>query len=280
MILAIAVPFALYGIFYKISISIDTVMLGVLAGDRFVGWYSVATKITLALTFLPGAFATSLFPAFSHYFVTSKENLKKTFENAMFYLMVVGFPLSIGIFALADKIILKVWGPVFEASILATQIIISGLIFIFLNFPVGNLLNACNRQVINTVNMAITMVFNVALNLILIPRYDYVGASISFLLSSILLVLLGLPWVSKVVSYSKKFLLQKFFITLVSAGLMGTFIYMVKQKLNVLIVIPAAMVVYFILLFILRGIKKKDIRGLAKSILRRNGDIQQELQKG
>ncbi|MBU1149042.1 flippase [Patescibacteria group bacterium] len=279
-ILFIAIPFALYGIFYKVSISIDSVMLGVLASDRFVGWYAVASKITLALTFIPGAFATSLFPAFAHYFVSSKENLKKTFENAMFYLMVISLPLSVGIFTLADKIILRVWGPVFEASIVSTQIIISGLLFIFLNFPVGNLLNACNKQVVNTVNMAITMAFNVILNFILIPKFDYVGASISFLASSVLLIVLGLPWVSKIIDYNKEWLLKKLGLVVASSLLMGLVIVWLKSTFNFLLVIPIAVLVYFGALFLFRGLRMSDIKGFIRSVMHRNGDIANELQKG
>ena len=276
LILGIAIPFALYGIFYKISISIDTVMLGLLAGDRFVGWYSVASKITLALTFIPGAFATSLFPAFSHYFVSSKENLKKTFENAMFYLMIISLPLSIGILSIADKLILKMYGPVFEASIISLQIFIAGLVFIFLNFPVGNLLNACNKQVVNTVNMAITMVFNVVLNFILIPKYDYIGASITALASAVLLICLGLPWVSKIVDYSKSYLLKKFGITALAAGLMGGFIFLTKEKISVLIVVPLAAILYFILLFVFRAVRGREVVGLFRSIIRSKEDIAKE----
>ncbi|MFH1597687.1 MAG: flippase [Patescibacteria group bacterium] len=277
-LLGIAIPFALYGIFYKVSISVDSVMLGVLAGDKYVGWYSVASKIAVALTFLPGAFATSLFPAFSHYFVSSRENLKKTFQNAMFYLMAVSLPLTVGIFVLAEDIVLKVWGPVFGASSVALKIMISGLVFIFLNFPVGNLLNACNRQVVNTINMGITMAFNIVLNFILIPRYDYIGASYSALISAFLLLALGLPWVSKIIDYNKKYIIKKFLITLVSALLMGGFVYLVKPYINILLVIPAAMVVYVIFLFILRGLKRQDITGLVRSVLRRNEDLAKEIQ--
>ncbi|PIY96545.1 MAG: hypothetical protein COY66_03965, partial [Candidatus Kerfeldbacteria bacterium CG_4_10_14_0_8_um_filter_42_10] len=105
-ILKIALPFAIAGIFYKINNDIDKVLLGILAGDRYVGWYSIASKFNLSLTFIPGAFATSFFPAMSRYFITSKEKLAHTFERAIVYLMIISLPITAGSFVLADKIII------------------------------------------------------------------------------------------------------------------------------------------------------------------------------
>ena len=49
-------------------------------------------------------------------------------------------------FILADKLIITIYGTDFESSIMPLRILISGLLVVFLNFPVGALLNASNRQ--------------------------------------------------------------------------------------------------------------------------------------
>lgn len=80
----IAVPFALAGIFVKVYSYIDSVLLSKLAGDIFVGWWSIAFKITYAFQFIPMAFTASIFPAMAHYFVTDRGLLKKPLSAQCF----------------------------------------------------------------------------------------------------------------------------------------------------------------------------------------------------
>jgi len=90
-IIKLALPFGIAGLLVNFYGYFDTVLLSFLAGDRYVGWYSVANKLTNALQFIPSAFVAALFPAMSAYFVSSKEMLARTFERAIFYLMIIGF---------------------------------------------------------------------------------------------------------------------------------------------------------------------------------------------
>lgn len=268
-ILKIAWPFAIAGVFYKLNNEMDKVLLGILAGNRYVGWYSIASKFNVSFTFIPGAFAMSFFPAMSRFFVTSKEKLARTFENAMIYLILVSLPIMAGSYVLADRIILKLYGPAFEASIAAFQIIIFGLVFVFLNYPVGNLLNACNRQTLNTINMGIATVVNIVLNIILIPRFTYLGASIASLTSAILLVSLGIPWVSKIAPYSKKLIFNKFLKILFSSIAMGLIIYLIKDNISILLLMPLGIIIYFILLIAIKGINRNDFLTLYRAVFKK-----------
>lgn len=269
-LLKIAIPFALAGIFVKASTQIDVVLLGNLAGDRFTGWYLIPSKITNALTVLPGAFATSFFPAMSYYFIVSRERLARIFERAMGYLLIISLPISAGVIVLADKIVLGMYGSVFEASIQPLKIFMISLVFIFLNFPVGNLLNACNKQTINTINMGIALVVNIILNIILIPKYTFMGASIAALATAVLLLGLGLPWVSTIIYYSKKYILVRFLKTLFSGSVMAGFILFFRSQINILVLIFIGALVYLGVLYILRGITKDDILSLYASVVKKS----------
>ncbi len=268
-ILKIAAPFALAGIFVKINGTIDVVLLGIITEIKQVGWYTVASKLNSSLTFIPGAFATSFFPAMSAYFISSREKLAETFEKAMIYLMIVSLPITAGSIALADKIILKLYGPAFQSSIFAMQIIIIGLVFVFLNFPVGNLLNACNKQILNTINVGIAMAFNIIANLLIIPKYGYIGASYVSLITTVLLFLLGLPWVSRIAPYSQRLLFLKFLKILMVSFIMGVSIYILKNKINLILLLVLGGVGYFILLYFLKGYSKEDIKTIYHSALKK-----------
>jgi len=263
-IVAIAVPFALFGIFQRLYTYLDTVFLSYLAGDKYVGLYQVAFKIIFALQFLPMAFMASLYPAFASYFQQNKEQLVVSFERAMKYLIIISLPISIGIIAMADKIIL-VFKPEYMEAVLPLQIIMVALPFIFINFPIGSLLNACDKQKINTRNILFTLIASVILNIILIPRYQVVGASITVVITNILMFLLGIMEAPKIVKYRPQKILSIFFKSLLSVILMAILVMFLKQFMNIFLTIILAGIVYFLILFLLGGVKKEDISSILKS---------------
>ncbi|MFC1678353.1 flippase, partial [Patescibacteria group bacterium] len=263
-IISITIPFALYGILQRLYMYLDTVLLSVIAGDKYVGLYQIAFKIIFALQFLPMAFVASLYPAFANYWAKNQEQLLITFERAINYLIIISLPISIGIIVLADKIIL-LFKPEYTEAVLPLQIVIASLLFLFLNFPIGALLNACDRQKINTINMGLTLSLSVVLNLILINLYQAIGASITVLVTNIFMFILGLYWVPKIIKYRPKKFITTFTKVFFSVLLMALVIFYLKAKLNVFIVVIIGGIIYFSTLFILGGFKKDDVVSIIQS---------------
>jgi len=254
----IAIPFAFAAIFARVYSYIDSILLSKLAGDIAVGWYSIPYKITYAFQFIPIALAASIFPAMSSYFVSSKGLLARTFERAVYYLTIISVPIAFGVYAIADKLIHRIWGEAFEASIIPLQILIFSLIFLFANFPVGSLLNACNRQKRNTINIGIAMIVNVVLNLILIPRFTFIGTSIASLISIFTLLVLGLYVTRQIITPNWGFLTKTLFKTVVSAGIMLILLLALKESVSFILLIPIGIIVYFVILFLLRGFGQRE----------------------
>jgi O-antigen/teichoic acid export membrane protein len=271
-LLKISWPFALAGIFARLNTQIDTVFLSKLGCSTIqmcetnIGIYSVATKITLALHFIPLAFTAALFPAMSKLFVEDKEKLVRTFEKSMHYLMIVGIPISIGIGVLAPDFLPKVFGQEFTNSILPLQILMASLSIIFLTFPIGALLNATSRQLRNTLNIGIAVIVNIVLNLILIPFYSYTGAAIASLTSSIIILVLGLISINKVIKYNKKYLVVNFIKILISAGVMGIVLWQLLFKFNFAILTILGVIIYFVVLILIGGIKKSNLTDILISL--------------
>ncbi len=264
----IGLPFALAGIFGRIYSSLDTVLLSIFAGDKAVAWYAIPIKITMALQFLPMAFMAALFPAMSKHFVSDRQRLARIFEKAIYYLMIISIPMAVGIFVLARPVILQVYTAEYFNSILPLKILMFALFFLFINFPVGYLLNASNKQVTNTINLGITVVVSVILNIILIPRFSYVGAAIASLMSTLTYFILGMYWVPKIINYSHWYLFKSF-LKILLAGLVmgGTMNYLLN---NILIswwwLVPIGAIIYGVVLWVLRGVSKQDIVNVYESI--------------
>ena len=267
--MAMALPFAFYGIFQRFYTYFDSILLSLLAGDRFVGLYSVAFKITFALQFLPLAFVASLYPAMSAYNVSDKKQLAVTFERAMNYLIIIALPISAGIIVLADNLIL-IFKSEYSGSILPLQIIIASLVFIFASYPVGSLLNACDKQKINGANMAAVLAASVVMNLILIPKLQAVGASITVLATNILLLALGLIWVPKIISYRPWAIVKVLLKSSAAAVLMGILLFYFRESVNIFVLIPVGGVIYFVSLYIIKGYTNADVVSIKNSLVGKN----------
>lgn len=294
-LLRIALPFAIAAFFVNVYANFDTVMLRVRVGEGHAGWYTVAYKLTFALQFIPAAFAAAIFPAMSEYYARAREKLANIFERSMAYLMFVAIPLAVGLFVLADFIVLTMYTEAFEASIRPFRIFMGALVVIFLNYPVGYILNACNKQTVNTVNMGIAMVINIALNIVLIPKYTFNGAAVAALVSSWVLFLLGLFWVRTITPYRRWYLLKVFLKTFFAAGTMGMLVWLLKGSIgsitsfmpleggkldlfNIVLLTVIGGLWYFFVMLAVRGFTLHDfaaIKGALFGRLRR-GKIQKE----
>ncbi len=254
-------PFGVYAILQRLYTYFDSVLLFKLAGDWAVGIYQVPFKIINALQFLPMAFVASLYPALSMYWRENREQLMVTFERALNYSTIISLPIMAGIIALSDKVVL-LFNKGFADSILPLQLIMISLFFIFVHFPLGSLLNACDRQRVNTRNMAIVLAVSVSLNLLLIPLWGPTGAAVTVLVTNILLFVLSLVVSRQITAWRWRKVLPTFGRALTSAVIMVAVILLGKTHLSFLVLVFLGALTYFICLFGLGGLKKEDLKSI------------------
>lgn len=193
-----AMPFALAGIAVKVYSYIDSLMLEAFKGTTAVGYYAVAYKLTYAMQFVPLTFTAALYPALSQCFAKKQtDELQKTFVGSMRLMAAVGFPISAGLSALAPRLIPAIYGDAFSGSVAAMQILPWVLLPIFIDFPIGALLNGSNRAHLKTTAMVATMLVNALLNFILIPYYGPLGASFAGVFSFWFLLTIGFMFTYK-----------------------------------------------------------------------------------
>ncbi|HCC23706.1 TPA: hypothetical protein DF272_06055 [Candidatus Falkowbacteria bacterium] len=271
-LLVIAWPFALIAIFSRIYGNADSVLLSYLLGadgDKAVGWYQAAMKIPFALQFIPSAFAAAIFPAFSHYFHSDRKQLTYIFNKTMLLLTIIVVPMAFGLVSIAPEAVVILFGSEFMPSIIALQILALGLIFVFLNFPLGSLLNSCDKQVLNTKMMGIVLVINLGLNFIFIPHYQYVASAIIFLFTHGLLFAMSLLAAKDIIPYSKRNLVLVFFRTIVSSIAMVAVVLFLKAYIGVFGAIIPAVAVYLVVLYVIKGFTKEDVIYLRQAIVKK-----------
>lgn len=266
------IPFTLAGIFTKIYAYIDTVFLSLFVSAQAIGYYSLPYKMTFSLQFIPLAFMASLYPLFSTYYNKNQQTLTNFYQQSLFYLLLIILPISLGTILLADQIILTIYGQQFQPSILSLQILMIGLIFVFLNFPAGNLLNACHRQKLNSRNIGLIMVLNIILNLILMKIFNlsFIGASLASSISSILLFIINFIITLKLVNFNFVNFSQKMLKLILSLVIMLLAVGVLKNYLIFIVNIIFAGLIYFILIFLTGCLKIEDLKIFLQSVFKKD----------
>lgn len=258
--LRLAFAFFLAAIFAKVFSYVDTVALSKFFGDEAVGIYAVAYKLTYAFQFLPLAFVASLYPTMSAQANDAKA-LKKTLLDSFWYMALLGAPIVFGLWSIAPEVVTAFYGVEFADAILPLQVLIFVLLFIFLDFPIGSLLNATDRQKTKTAIMGATMVINVVANLIFVPIYGVVGATFAALISFSFMFFAGWHFTQKVVKVSISELFGRTWALFLSGAVMAVVVVLVKPYVHFVLAIPVGAIVFISLAFAFKALRLEHVRG-------------------
>lgn len=258
-----ALPFGIVYIFVIIYFQIDTVMLSLMKGDAIVGWYNAAYKLIFALQIIPVAFVSALFPIISRFFVSSKDSLKIAFERSFKYLFIIGFPLAVGTTLLGEKIILSIYGKEFLPSVASLKILIWVATIMFLTYLFGNVLGSIDKQITLVKVAGLNALVNILMNLLLIPKFSHIGASIATFVTECVGFMLYFIFLSK---YLHRLPLAKLTFKPIAAGiLMGIFI-LTFGDMSWLLLASLSAVLYFLALFLLKTLNREEVLLFKKAL--------------
>ncbi|OGH84906.1 MAG: hypothetical protein A2493_00545 [Candidatus Magasanikbacteria bacterium RIFOXYC12_FULL_33_11] len=258
-IIPIVIPFALAAIFGRIYSFSDSILLSQLAGDEVLGWYSIPSKIAYALNFIPLALVAALYPKFSEYYAYNKEKLSFVFHQSIKYLLVVALPFVVIVFLLSEDIIVYLFKNEYLNSVVPLKILMVGVIFAYLNFIFGSVLNACDRQKTQTTLIGVIMVLNIVLNLLLIPKLGAVAASISALVGNLAMSIISLFFISKFNKFDFSFLNKLFLQLFVTLLVMYAMTWLIDIYFGFIVALFVGGLTYIVMLFVTRTITKKQI---------------------
>lgn len=265
--IVLALQFGLIGVFSTIYVWIDSLMLFSLVGDQAVGYYSVAYRLILVLLFIPSVVAMAIFPVMSRLYGESSNSLKTIVEKYFKLMMLIGIPIGIFTTVFAREIINLLFGNEYAPATLALQILIWATVFTFANTTFVQLFQSINRQMLVTKITGIGLLTNIIINLILIPKISFIGASIATLITEGLVAIL-LIICTYHTKYSLKINNTLIYLTkiIISSLIMGIFIYEFKY-LNLLILIAISIIIYLFIISITQVLDKED-KNLLREIIK------------
>lgn len=253
--LKIALPIAASLVFVLIYFKLDTILLSLMKPAYDVGVYSIAYKILEAVIFLPAIYIGLVMPLLSKHAFGNRLEFVKTFRKAFNVLSVFALPLAAYIFVLSDRIISIVGGSGFAQAGPVLRILSIAILMIFFGNLGGNAIIALNLQKKGMWIYFAGAVFNVAANLILIPRYSYFAAAWTTVATEILITL----WMFWLIKKEAGTATDK---TVIFKAAIATVIMLVVMRpfLGNFVWATIAAASYFPTLFLLGGFTKKDLR--------------------
>jgi O-antigen/teichoic acid export membrane protein len=193
-------PVAASILFTAIYIRTDALMLSLMRPPADVGVYRLAAKVLETIVFFPALLVELTMPSLS---VLARESssFNNIFRKTFNILFLMAIPAVAILFFFAGPIVLILGGNDFIASTLPLKIMALIIGMVFLNNLGGKALIALELQKTGMWIYFSGALLNIFSNLLVIPRYSYVGASFSTLATEIVVTIMMFSIIYKKTSF-------------------------------------------------------------------------------
>lgn len=245
-------PLMLIHLLQTVFISVDVYLLRTMLsnGEEVVGWYSSAYKWFNALQIVPSYFTLALFPIISREIERSLAAARRMYQMSLKIMLLLALPIAAMTTFLAYPLVQVLGGNEFlPHGAIALQIVIWSIPVGWLNSVTNYVLIALGLERMQPRAFTIAVGFNIIANALFIPRYSYVAASVTTILSEVVLLAVfayylrqkmpGLDW--------GRLLIRPFLVTLVMVGTMW-----LGFQVHVLLAVAVGLIVYPLGLWALR----------------------------
>lgn len=176
-------PLILAGTLYTIYTRIDQIMLGDMVGDKAVGIYAAAVKISEGWMFIPAILATSLFPAMLNARKNNYELYLQRTQHLLNLMALLGLGAGIFIVFVASPFVDIAFGTLYEASASVLIVHIWGGVFTAMSTIAYRYFIAEGLQKSSFYRGLIGAIVNIVLNYFFIPLYGAMGAAVATVIS-------------------------------------------------------------------------------------------------
>ena len=174
---------------FSISIyfSLDTILLGFLANNESVGYYSTALKLNKLIIAVFGAVTVAIFPSLINLYHSQQiEKFRELIRQVFFVLVSLSIPAIVIFISCAKEIVHVLFSQNFDRSILPLQITAPLILIVSLSSIFGfQVLSALakDRQILYSA--IIGMSVSIVLSILLVPTLMEVGEAITILVTEL-----------------------------------------------------------------------------------------------
>ena len=247
--------------------SSDKFVIGIFLGSVAVGCYSPGYALGSILLMFLTPFAVLLPAVLPEYFEAGDMDKVNTFLTySMKYYLLLSIPAAVGM-SLLSKPLLNILTTevIAKGGFMITPMVALGAIFMGIYGIVNNIIILEKKTTILGYIWIGVAILNIVLNIITVPILGIYGAGLATLICYFSAFLITMIYSNK---YAKLPFDRSIIKILIASVIMGIFVSISNPTgiVNIVIVILFAVIIYFAVLFILKGIDKKEIN-LIKSMI-------------
>lgn len=248
--------------------SSDKFVIGIFLGSAAVGCYSPGYALGSILLMFLTPFAVLLPAVLPEYFEAGDMDKVDTFLSySMKYYLLITIPAAVGMSLLSKPLLYILTTTVIaDNGFMITPLVAVGAIFMGIYGIVNNIIILEKKTTILGYIWISVAVLNIVLNIFSVPYLGIYGAGLATLICYFFAFAVTLIYSNK---YARlPFDYMSIAKILISSVIMGVFVSFANPSgiIGILIVIAVAVVIYFAILLLLKGIDKKEI-DLIKSMI-------------
>ncbi len=250
-------PFFFAGVSSSIYLTLDKIMVGRIAGESYVGYYSMSSRLIRIAMGVAVALATAITPRLAYYYQNEKEEYFKLLKKSTNFILMLTFPMFIAILIMSENIILLVFGKEFLPAIPTLKILSLILVIVpFANILGLQVLNVTGNAKKYTVSIFSAAIINALLNSTLIYKFKHNGAAVASVIAELIGILIQAYFVNKCFEL-KNIFERKIIKYFYSSLIMGLLVYLIGTlkfdfKLTIVIQIAIGITIYFLSLIMFR----------------------------
>lgn len=251
-----SMPMGIAAIITFMYFKMDTILLSVMKTSADVGIYNAAYKVLENITFFPAMIAGLVLPIMSRSIFANRDEFIKISNKTFKVFIILTVPLVIATLFLSEGIIKIIGGAGFAESAEVLRILIFALALIFFGHFFNAVLIVGNLQKKLMYVLGFAAALNLTLNLIFIPRFSYLAAAYTSVLTELAVVILTAYLTLKTIKYIPK--AEKIAGIFAAGVIMATFL-LVFRNYNFFVAALGSTTVYLVSLWIFDAVKTSEI---------------------
>ncbi len=265
-------PFGFIQLALSFSFLVDTIILSSFVNTTQVGWYTIAYSLVFTFMTITRAFNVAILPTLARQHAADPEATRPWYYRSVKMIMFLSLPISTGIMLIATYLAGALYGAQNLPAAVILAIIIWDLPFLMYNAFCGNLSSSIRAEKGAARIYVSLAIFNVVVNLILIPRFGVISAAFVTVLTD----MLGAAQFYLLFrhSFGAGLGFKHVLRLLLAVFLMGVIVYVLTQFISFLIIIPIAAISYLVLVWVLKAFTPDEqalLAGFAGRITRKLG---------
>lgn len=162
----------------SIYLQLDNLMLGSIAGEKYVGYYAMANKLVRFAMLFITTLGAVLLPRLSNLIHSDRELYKAYSQKAINYILIIAVPSSAIFFIYAEDFTMLMGGKDFLPAVLTMRLLSPLILVVGIAYFVGYLvLYPMGKERIYTIATIFSAVISVVCNVFVIPIFFHDGVA-------------------------------------------------------------------------------------------------------